>query len=341
MTRKKWTRVALALAVLLAIGGAWAGFNAPLLRAKYAGQKLAAASTDEERAQWADKLVTYGTPGFERLIGFVKSGDEPGRAAAVAALDRHLTALPDGDTRAVTIGGAVLDAYPTANETGKHAVLSLVPTVLNRTGGTHADRCRAIVIDGLKMPGLEARLLAVRLAIHPDIKLRAEIVPLLAAKEPELRGASLFAVAAVSDSDQVLGDEELFKWLHDPDPGVRKVCHDTLVGRDRSDVEISLGKRLTHTDPRERLKLLLDLRYDDVADPEPWLERLSRDPEPAVRAGATRVMVEVAAIRRQPRPAWVARVADGDHHPTVRLVAGYYRRLPVTAPADVIPAGGP
>jgi hypothetical protein len=107
------------------------------------------------------------------------------------------------------------------------------------------------------------------------------------------------------------------------------VCHDVLVGRDRSDAEIALGRRLAHADPGERLKLLLDLRYDDdVADPEPWLERLARDPEPAVRAGAARVMVEVATGRKLPLPAWVARVADADHHPTVRFVAGYYRARP-------------
>lgn len=340
MTRKKWVRRGVAaLAVVVAVGGAWAGFNASLLRAKYAGQKLAAAPADEERTRWADSLAALGTPGFDQLLGFVKSGDAPTRAAAVGALDWHLAAMPDGDARAVTISGAVLAAFPAASDDGKRAILQLVPTILKRTGGTHADRCRVVIVEGLKMPDLDSRLLAVRLAIHPDIRLRAELVPLLAAKEPELRGASLFAVAA--EGEQALGDEELFKWLNDPDPGVRKVCHDALVGRDRSDAEIALGGRLTHTDPRERLKLLLDLRYDDVADPEPWLERLSRDPEPAVRAGAARVVVEVASTRRLPCPAWVARVADADPHPTVRVVASYYRRLHATAPGGVIPAGGP
>ncbi len=342
MTRKKlmW-RAALTLVLVLAVGGTWAGFNAFVLRAKYAANKLVAAPTDEERTRWADTLATHGTPGFDQLIGFVKSGEDLSRTAAAGALERHLNALPDGDARAVTIGGSILDAYPTANDAGKRAILHLVPTILNRTGGTHAGRCRDVAAEGLKMPDLDARLVAVRLAIHPDIRLRAEIVPLLTAKEPELRGASLFAVATSSDNDQVIGDEELFRWLHDVDAGVRKVCHDALVGRDRSDVEISLGRRLTHLDPNERLKLLLDLRYDDVADPEPWLERLSRDPEPAVRAGSARVMVEVATVRRQPCPGWVARVADSDHHPTVRFIANYYRRLPIAASNGVIPAGGP
>ena len=30
-------------------------------------------------------------------------------------------------------------------------------------------------------------------------------------------------------------DEDLFRWLHDPDESVRKVCHDALVSRDRTE----------------------------------------------------------------------------------------------------------
>lgn len=340
---KKWmSRVAAGLAIAVVAGGTWAGLNASALRARYAAQKLAAAATDDERAQWADRLVGYGAPGFDRLIACVSSGDAPARAAAAGALDRHLSALPDGDPRAVTICGSVLAAFPAASGPGREAILGLVPTILGRTGGTYADRCRAVAAEGLTMPDLGARLAAVRLAMHPEIRLRAEVVPLLAAPEPALRGASLFAVAGSGDGEQVLGDDELFKWLHDPDAGVRKVCHDALVTRDRSDAEIALGRRFTHADPAERLKLLLDLRYDnDVADPEPWLERLSRDPEPAVRAGAVRVMIEVAKGRKQVLPAWVGLVSDADPHPAVRFVAGYYRSQPVTAPNNVTQTGGP
>ena len=66
---------------------------------------------------------------------------------------------------------------------------------------------------------------------------------------------------------------------------MRAICHDVLVSHERTEAEISLGRRLTNPDPGERLKLLLDLRYNELLrDPEPWLERLGRDIEPAVRA---------------------------------------------------------
>jgi hypothetical protein len=326
--------------VVLALGGTWVSLNVSALRAKFAARQLAAATTDEDRARWADELLGYGEPGVRQLVACVRGGADPVRSAAGAALERHLNALPGGDARAVAISGWILDAYAGTDDGGKRAVLRLAPTILNRTGNAHAQRCRALATEGLKLAELDLRLAAAQLAIHPELHLRAELVPLLSAPEPELRRVALFGVTL--EGDPLLGDEDLFRYLHDVDPGVRKVCRDALVGRDRSDGEIALGRRFTHPDPTERLKLLLDLRYDnDVPDPEPWLERLSRDPEPAVRAGAARVAVELAALHTLPCPAWVARVADGDQHPTVRFVAAHYRAQPVPVSPTVRPASGP
>jgi HEAT repeat protein len=180
------------------------------------------------------------------------------------------------------------------------------------------------------------------MALHPDVKMRSELLHLLTDSEPRVRGAALFGVASVTDGEQVIADEELFRWLHDPDESVRKVCYDALVSRDRSETEISLARRLSNPDPSERLKLLFDLRYeDDIPDPEPWLERLSRDQEPAIRAGATRVVLEVMADRKQNCPGWVARVTDADPDPTVRRVAGYFRRELVHSTNDLRPASAP
>lgn len=341
--RRKWALRAAGVAVMVVAGaGTWAAVNATELRAKFAARKLAAATTDEERAKWADALAGYGEPGARELVECVKSGEEPTRDSAVIALAKHLEALPNGDPRAVALSAALLDALPSASDPGKRAILGLFPAILKRAGGTHARRCRAAAVESLKLPDPEARLAAARLAIHPDIKVRAELKPLLSEADPRIRGAALFAAASPGAGDPALNDEELFRWLHDPDPGVRKICRDALVARDRSEGEIALGCRLTHPDPAERLKLLLNLRYDeDVPDPEPWLERLSRDPEPAVRAGAARVAVEVANGQAQAVPAWVARVADADPHPTVRFVAAFYRALPASGREPLRPVSGP
>jgi hypothetical protein len=339
--RKLVRRAGLGFALVLVATGAWAGFNWTALQARYAAYRVRAAADDDARARWADRLAAYGDPGLSHLVGFVRSGDPACGPAAAGAVGRYLDALPDGDPRAVTLAGQLLDAFPGAGEAAPAAVLELLPVVLKRTGPAHAGRCREVVAAGLRMPGPAARLLAVRLAMHPEVRMRADLVGLLSAPEPEVRRAALFAVGPATDAEPVVGDEDLFRWLHDPDAGVRTVCYDALVSRGRTEQEIALGRRLTNPDSAERLRLLLDLRYDDdVPDPEPWLERLSRDAEPAVRAGAARVAVEVAADRRLSVPVWVGRLADADPDPTVRRVAGYFRKLPAAAPGDGLrPAG--
>ncbi len=101
--------------------------------------------------------------------------------------------------------------------------------MLKRTGSTHARRCRSCVAEALKSPDFDTRLAAVRLSMHPDIKLQTELTPLLSASEPELRGAALFAMSVGGGGESTISDEELFRRLHDSDAGVRKICRDALV----------------------------------------------------------------------------------------------------------------
>lgn len=264
-----------------------------------------------------------------------------GNPAGPAATAPPAAAVADPTARAAEPAADPLDRFAAADAAGKTAVLELLPQLLNQNADP--ERCRAVVRAGLALPGVDARQAAVRAAMHPAVGLRAAVLPLLAAPEPEVRRAALFAVGPAAADAPVIGDEDLFRWLHDPDAGVRQVCREALVSRGRSDGEIALGRRLTHPDAGERLRLLLDLRdADDVADPEPWLERLGRDPDPGVRAGAARVMVEVAAERRSAPPAWVGRLAEGDPDPTVRRVVGVYAGRPgVATDRAVRPAGGP
>ena len=60
---------------------------------------------------------------------------------------------------------------------------------------------------------------------------------------------------------------------------------------------------------------------ESLGEPGPWLERLSRDGDPAVRAGAARVACE----RKLPFANWVRRLAMEDPDAGVRRVAGFHR----------------
>lgn len=342
-TKRKWMlRLGLGMVLVAVATGVWSGLNAKTLQALYVAHQLQTAPDEVTRAQAADRLLALGDAGVAKLLGILRSSDQLSQVAAAGAIDRLFNTLADGDQHAILVGGQVIEAFFSSDPTGQCVILELLPVILKRTGSTHAVRCREAVALGLTLPDLTARLVAIRLSMHPDVRMGADLLPLLHAAEPEVRQAALFAAATVIDGDPLIADEDLFRWLHDPDEGVRRVCYDSLVSRDRSDAEIGLGRRLTHPDARERLKLLLDLRFDDdVADPEPWLERLSRDSEPAVRAGAVRVMAELAQNRRQPCPGWVSRVALTDANPIVRRVATYFQNQLLHPTENTLrPAGG-
>jgi hypothetical protein len=316
--------------------------NASFLKTQYAAYQLRSATTDEERTVVASKLVNLGTPGLTKLVEFTQSGSDSCRNASTTALNGYLSCMPDGDRRAVPLAGQLLDAFSTMDEGGRKAVLGLMTNILRRTGNTYAAKCREAIAAGLKTSDTDTRVLAIRLALHPDVKMRVELLPLMNDRDPRVRGAALFGVATMADGEQVLADEDLFHWLHDPDVGVRKVCYDALVSRDRSESEINLARRLSNPDAGERLKLLYDLRYeDDVIDPEPWLERLSRDRDPALRAGAARVILEVMAERKLSCPAWVGRISSGDPDPTVRRIATFFCKAFTKPPGEVRTVGAP
>ncbi len=322
-------RVVIGGILALIAGGVWGGLHANEIQVRYAAHRLETATTDEERAEWAGVLTARGDTGWQTLTGFVRSSNPPTQAAAVAAIDRYLNDLPDSDPQGAVRCEQLLDAFAAADESGREIVLSLLPTLVKRGGVANAAKCHDVVAAGLQMPGVGSRLAAIRAAMHPHVRLRQAILPLLHAAEPEVRRTALFAVGPATDDDPVIGDEELFHWLHDPDNGVRKVCQDSLVSRGRTDAEITLGRRLTDPSAAERLKLLLDLSEDDdISDPEPWLERLSRDTEPGVRAGAARVAVEIATVRRLNMPVWVGRLAESDPDPTVRRIVRLHKTLP-------------
>jgi hypothetical protein len=117
-------------------------------------------------------------------------------------------------------------------------------------------------------------------------------------------------------------DEALFPRLHAADPQVRTAAASELQRRGLTDDQIRLGRQLASPDPADRLRLLLELTdAEAVADVGPWLERLGRDPDPAVRLGAARMAYECKVVYA----GWLDRLADADPDPLVRRWGRYWR----------------
>lgn len=317
------TRVVVGAVVLAAGVGGYLSLNWSSLLAGRAAGQLRAADSDESRAAAANKLVALGDASTPALLDLLRS-DNPMWCAAVASALRD--AVKVDPTFAVRCGPILAEADSLSDE-GKGALLPLACDAATSTDQDLAAKGRDAVRSALRSASPEVVARAASAAAIPEVHLKAEVVPLLAHDRPEVRRAAMRVVGPAGNGSAVIGDEELFRWLNDPDLEVQAVCEGALATRGMDGEQITAAKKLTHPEPGERLKLLLDLRWgrDTVRDPGPWLERLSRDPDPAVRAGAARVAVECQLAFA----GWLDRLAASDPDPTVREVAGFYRGLAV------------
>lgn len=335
MARTWLRRGAMVTAIAIIGGGTWAVANLDTLQTRFAAYRLKNATTPDDRALWADELAARDPRG---LVALARQSEEAFRAACAAAFAKRLDSLPPTDPAGDELAMLAIEEIASGNE----SFATLLPVVVQRCGAVHGEKCRAAVRTGLKSASASTRVAAIRAAIHPSAGLRNEVTPLLSAAEPEVRRTAMLAIGPASDSETVIGDEDLFRWLHDPDSDVRSICRAALQSRGRSGSEIALGKRLVAPDAAERLKLLLDLRYDDeLPDVEPWLERLSHDADPSVRAGAARVALEIGFERMRPAPAWVARLAETDSDVTVRRIVRMHRGLSPMQDSEIRLVEGP
>ena len=312
-SRRRWFGRITITFLLLTIGGA--AWNWSYLHARLVAYELRTASSEVHRVDRARALVQLGEPGRSLMIAALHDGDES-TCTAIATAIRELF---HGQLVDVELSRALVTEMPNFGEAGRDAVVYLLPLIVDHTDESVRSASRNAVEVGLKSSA-RSKALAAKLAVR--MKLVEAVVPLLNDTEPEVRAAALAAIGAAGDAAPI-GDEELFRWMNDPDAKVRTVCVAVLESHGRSADEIDLGRRLTHPKAAERLRLLVDLARETERDIGPWLERLARDPEPAVRAGAVRVACE----RKLKFADWTDDLAKNDPDATVRQVASFHRRL--------------
>jgi hypothetical protein len=180
-----------------------------------------------------------------------------------------------------------------------------------------------LIRNALRSPGVDNRLRAIRLTLHPGLTdLLEQVVGLLGDDSPEVRRAALLAVGPARE---VIHDDQLLPCLHDPDPEVRRLCEVALAGRGLRPEYLELGRLLTDPRPAARLQVLDRLRGSTELDPGLWLRRLSHDPAPSVRAAALRAMTQQSFVDLSDR---IDQMARTDPSPTVCQLAQFYLGCP-------------
>lgn len=177
-----------------------------------------------------------------------------------------------------------------------------------------------LLCRGLQAAETLARLRAVQLLLQPafcrEPALLSRATPLLRDAQPVVRRAALLLVGA---QPEIVSVEELLPLLHDPQAELRRLCETALRSRGLADEQIELARLVSDPRPAARLQVFYHLPTVQV-DPAVWLQRLSQDPAPAVRAAALRA----ASLAGLDLGARLRQIAVSDPSPTVRQLAGYY-----------------
>jgi hypothetical protein len=297
--------------VLLA-AGCWFAYR-PLL-ARYRISQLESAN-ESDVARSIARVAALGDAAVPRLLTLLEH-DGPAAARAGKALSAILDDLSENDQRAAKLADGLCGAFVRLSPAGKQAALEVVERLVAK--GVARDSCRGIVRGGLTDAAAPIREFAISLAIRSELALEPEVLPLL--HDPEA-GVRRSAVLAIGSSRDLLSDDELLPWLHDPDAEVSGLCETALRARGLRDRDIHLGRLLTDPSPLKRLQVIDFLPTDDQIDPRQWLQRLSQDPVPIVRAGAARAALDPEYRCDDEFRARIRQMAMSDPDGTVRQIA--------------------
>lgn len=293
----------------------------------YCAERLERAS-DENRTAWAGKLTDAGEPAVPSLLRLLRHDDAGVCASAKTSLENIAVAWTKDDPRRAAFAQKFVEEEPRFSTPGRAAALELLPTVLAAASPEVAEKARNMVAVAAKSESVDVRIQAIAAAMRPEVDYLIAIVPLLEDPSEEVRRAAVLALGPVRDGGRpAIGDDVLLRRLHDSDPEVRRLCEMGLRSRGRTPRDIRFGRRYTAPDPAERQKLLLDLAEEEDLDVTVWLERLTADADPAVRAGAARL----ASQRRANLSDRLWQMSQSDPDATVRRIADFYHRKMVAA----------
>jgi hypothetical protein len=191
---------------------------------------------------------------------------------------------------------------------------------------------KAWVVAGLKDENAAVRSASVQLAAFPRLNALELLPPLLvgarADVSPEVRYLAILALGA---EEGLLSTDQICRFLNDEASVVRVSAERVLRARGLGDTQVKLGKLMYHSDPAARAGLAALIGEHPELDSLVWLERLSRDPIPAVRAAAARAMDQQQDQRVLTLLGHLA-AEDGDL--TVQEIARFFwERHPTAGPA--------
>lgn len=304
------------LAVCLTLGGgivaAFLGRDS--LKARYYVYRLTTAADES----WTARAVDWGDAVAGRLVACLARDDELICERAGAALVALADAWPADDVRQVIIVVQLADGFASFSPAGQQCSLDFAAGRVRNGQPAILAAARMLVTSGLQCRDAAVRVRAVRLAMRPELTQLEPLLPLLKDAVPEVRRAT---VLALGPATTLVADDDLLPVLHDADAEVQRLVKTALLSRGLTERQLLMGKLLSSQRPADRLRLVSLLRNDGELDLSAWLQRLSQDPSPAVRAAAARTAGEQQVFQLAER---LAQMAANDPDCTVRPIASFH-----------------
>lgn len=183
-------------------------------------------------------------------------------------------------------------------------------------------QAKSLVIVGIKSDQEAIRLAAIRLAVLPGLQLHEHLVPLVSGQntDPSLEVRQL-VLLALGEHEKLLSTDDLCRYLNDSDKEVRTISERVLQVRGLSQNQIKLARLMHDQNAISRAELPGLVLGTPEVDSYQWMERLSKDPAPAVRAAVARA-VGTSTDRRL--SSLLKALVEQEQDQTVQQIARYY-----------------
>ena len=185
-------------------------------------------------------------------------------------------------------------------------------------------QAKSLVIVGIKSNQDAIRLAAIRLAVLPGLQLQEHLVPLLlpSSSDPSAEVRQL-ALLALGEHEKLISTDDLCQYLNDADKEVRTTTERILMVRGLSQKQIKLARMMNDQNPMNRAELPELVLGTPEVDSFLWMERLTRDPSPAVRAATARA---IGSSSEQRLSSLLKEMVEQDKDQTVQQIARFYTK---------------